>query len=196
MTDPRPGAPLLAAFFHLLDITVVAGLAVMVVLVFGNVVLRYGFNSGIDISEELSRIIFVWVIFLGTVIGFRERAHLGVDTITRHLPRAGRIACHVLSASVMLAICVLVFHGSYRQAVINLHNPAPVTGIPLAVGYGVSMFMTASIALMIMGSLRRALSGRLTDEELSQVRESEEERALPASADRPAVAIDREGQST
>jgi hypothetical protein len=30
-------------------------LALMVVLVFGNVVLRYGFNSGITVSEELSR---------------------------------------------------------------------------------------------------------------------------------------------
>jgi TRAP-type mannitol/chloroaromatic compound transport system permease small subunit len=33
-------------------------LALMVVLVFGNVVLRYGFNSGITVSEESSRYLF------------------------------------------------------------------------------------------------------------------------------------------
>ena len=55
-------------------------LAVMVVLVFGNVVLRYGFNSGITISEELSRWLLVWLTFLGAIVAVREHAHLGVDT--------------------------------------------------------------------------------------------------------------------
>jgi TRAP-type C4-dicarboxylate transport system permease small subunit len=40
-------------------------LASMVILVFGNVVLRYGFNSGITFSEEVSRFLFVWMVFLG-----------------------------------------------------------------------------------------------------------------------------------
>ena len=55
-------------------------LAVMVVLVFGNVVLRYGFNSGIAISEELSRWLLVWLTFLGAIVAVREHSHLGVDT--------------------------------------------------------------------------------------------------------------------
>ena len=42
-------------------------LAVMVVLVFGNVFLRYGFNSGITVSEELSRWLLVWLTFLGAI---------------------------------------------------------------------------------------------------------------------------------
>ena len=52
----------------------------MVVLVFGNVVLRYGFNSGITVSEELSRWLLVWLTFLGAIVAVREHAHLGVDT--------------------------------------------------------------------------------------------------------------------
>ena len=55
-------------------------LAVMVVLVFGNVVLRYGFNSGITISEELSRWLLVWLTFLGAIVAVREHSHLGVDS--------------------------------------------------------------------------------------------------------------------
>ena len=43
----------------------VACLAVMVLLLFGNVALRYLFNSGINVSDELSRLAFVWMIFLG-----------------------------------------------------------------------------------------------------------------------------------
>ena len=46
-------------------------LALMVVMVFGNVVLRYGFNSGITVSEELSRWLFVWMTFLGAIVALR-----------------------------------------------------------------------------------------------------------------------------
>ena len=47
-------------YCQLLSVVMVACLALMVVLVFGNVVLRYAANSGIAVSEELSRWLFVW----------------------------------------------------------------------------------------------------------------------------------------
>ena len=52
------------AYFRFLKFLVVFFLATMVILVFGNVVLRYGFNSGITVSEEVSRWAFVWLLFL------------------------------------------------------------------------------------------------------------------------------------
>ena len=52
-------------YCRILKATIAACLAVMVVLVFGNVVLRYVFNSGITMSEELSRWLMVWLTFLG-----------------------------------------------------------------------------------------------------------------------------------
>ena len=51
-----------------LELTIVACLAVMAILVFGNVVLRYGFDSGIAVSEELSRLLFVWLVLLGAML--------------------------------------------------------------------------------------------------------------------------------
>ncbi|NDY93052.1 TRAP transporter small permease, partial [Ideonella livida] len=56
---------LLKRYCQALEWALVGLLAVMVVLVFGNVVLRYAFNSGITVSEELSRWAFVWLTFLG-----------------------------------------------------------------------------------------------------------------------------------
>ena len=44
---------------RLIEIVIAAFLAVMVVMVFGNVVLRYAFNSGIIASEEVSRWLFL-----------------------------------------------------------------------------------------------------------------------------------------
>ena len=49
----------LNVYCRVIDVLIAVALAIMVVLVFGNVVLRYGFNSGITMSEELSRWLFV-----------------------------------------------------------------------------------------------------------------------------------------
>jgi len=59
---------LIGGYCRLLEYVIAGLLALMVVLVFGNVVLRYVFNSGITMSEELSRWLFVWLIFLGAII--------------------------------------------------------------------------------------------------------------------------------
>ena len=55
----------LRGYTRALDILSGLCLAIMVVLVFGNVVLRYTVNSGITASEELSRWLFVWLTFMG-----------------------------------------------------------------------------------------------------------------------------------
>src|SRR5436309_13082897 len=100
-------------------------LAVMVVLVFGNVVLRYGFNSGITISEELSRWLLVWLTFLGAIVALRQHAHLGVDSLVRMLPHNGRLLCFVLSYLLMLYADGLLTLGSWKQAVITFADRAP-----------------------------------------------------------------------
>ncbi|MCM2251273.1 MAG: TRAP transporter small permease subunit, partial [Ramlibacter sp.] len=64
------------AFFRLLELLVVLSLVAMVIMVFGNVVLRYGFNSGITVSDEMSRYCFIWLTYIGAMIAMRERAHL------------------------------------------------------------------------------------------------------------------------
>ena len=68
-----------------LELTIVACLAAMALLVFGNVVLRYGFNSGIAVSEELSRWLFLWLIFLGASIAVHEQGHMGSDMVMEKL---------------------------------------------------------------------------------------------------------------
>ena len=72
---------LIDRYCRLLEFAMAALLAVMVVLVFGNVVLRYGFNSGIAVSDEMSRWAFVWLTFLVAVVAMKEHGHLGSDML-------------------------------------------------------------------------------------------------------------------
>src|SRR3546814_13072124 len=68
-------------FYKFLEILLILLLSGMAIMVFLNVVLRYGFNSGINVSDELARYFFVWLPFIGAVVTFREHAHLGVETL-------------------------------------------------------------------------------------------------------------------
>jgi len=70
-------------FFRFLELLIVVAMVAMVGMVFGNVVLRYGFNSGIDISEEMSRYCFIWLTYIGAMVAMRDKAHVGVDIVIK-----------------------------------------------------------------------------------------------------------------
>ena len=111
-------------FCRLIEIVIAAFLALMVVMVFGNVVLRYAFNSGIVVSEELSR----W-LFSGSPSSAPSSpcgtAHLGTDFLVSRLPVAGKKICLVLGHLLMLYVCWLLFSGALAQARINSDVEAP-----------------------------------------------------------------------
>ena len=155
-----------------------ACLAVMVVLVFGNVVLRYGFNSGITVSEEVSRWLFIWITFLGAVVALKENSHLGVDMVVSKLPAWGKKLCLVASHGVMLYILWLLADGSLSQIKINWEVTAPVTGASMAIIYLASMVFAIGAAVLLVGNLLRLLTGRISNDELITIQESEEAAAL------------------
>lgn len=160
-------------YFKLLKLLIVLCMAAMVVLVFGNVVLRYAFNSGISVSEELSRWFFVWMIFLGALVAMRERAHLGLDSLVKRLPPLGKRICLVLGHGLMLYICWLIFNGSWQQAVINLHVVAPASGLSMALFYGAGLVFGAGAAATLVYELYLLMRGRLGEDELVMVKDSD-----------------------
>ncbi|MDR1708724.1 MAG: TRAP transporter small permease [Candidatus Accumulibacter sp.] len=157
-----------------MNFVIVASMVMMVVMVFGNVVLRYVFNSGISASEELARFCFLWLIFVGSVVVMRERGHLGVDSVVARLPRAGKIACTLLSNALMLWVCYLFFTGSWVQTRVGWETAAPATGIPMAFHYGVGLIMAVGVGIIVLHGTWRILTGQATEAELMQTVESEE----------------------
>jgi TRAP-type transport system small permease protein len=167
-----------AGYFHLLKIIIVACLAIMVILVFGNVVLRYAFNMGITLSEELSRFLFVWLTFLGAIVAFHERGHLGVDMVVGRLSPAGKKACLIVSQLLMLYVTWLFLEGSWQQTLINLDVKSPSAGMSMGLFYGVGIIFSLSVGVILIHDLYRVLTGRMRDDELVMVKESEEQEAF------------------
>ncbi len=163
-----------------LEALMALALAIMVVLVFGNVVLRYAFDSGITVSEEVSRWLFVWLTFLGAVVALKEHGHLGTDMLVGKLGPAGKKACLVVAQVLMLYVTWLLISGSVTQARINYDVEAPVTGASVAIFYGAGVFFGVSSAVLLLRELWRTLSGQLSESELVMVQESEDLAALEA----------------
>lgn len=160
---------------RIIDVMLAVALAVMVLLVFGNVVLRYGFNSGITTSEELSRWLFVWLTFLGAIVAMKDGAHLGSDALVSRLPRRGRQVLFVASHGLMLYVCWLLFRGASDLVQINLDATSAVMQVSMAWFYIPGMVLAVLGGLVLVNNLWRLARGQLTDADLIGVRESEEE---------------------
>jgi len=158
---------LLNGYVRLLEGVIAACMLLMVVLVLGNVVLRYGFNSGITVSEEISRWLFVWLTFLGALIGLRERAHLGTDALVARLGPRGKKVCLFIAHALMLLICWMLFRGSLEQTKINWDVSAPSSGASMAWFYSVGLVFSVSAALVTLLDLWKLVTGRSADAELS-----------------------------
>lgn len=166
---------LIAVYCRALEVLIATCLAVMVVLVFGNVVLRYAFNSGLTVSEELSRWLFVWMTFLGAIVAMKDGAHLGSDTLVSKLSLSGQKVFLVIGHVLMLFICWLLFVGSLNQVIINWESHSPVMELSMGLFYACGMVLAVSGALILIDRLLRLMTGKLEDSELIGVRESEEE---------------------
>lgn len=159
-------------FFRFLELLIVVAMVAMVGMVFGNVVLRYGFNSGIDISEEMSRYCFIWLTYIGAMVAMRDKAHVGVDIVIKALPRAGRKVCLFLSESLMLMINALFFIGTWKMHELQVTNISVVVGLSMIWIYGIGYVVSVVMGLINLKVLFQLLSGRLPDDDLVQVDES------------------------
>lgn len=89
-------------------LVVMAGAALMVVVVAAQVVMRYVFNGSFDWADEVSRIAFVWTIFLAIPLGIRDGTHVGIELLVSRLPvRLRRLVARLTSALAAMMMAVV-----------------------------------------------------------------------------------------
>ncbi|MEW6707570.1 MAG: TRAP transporter small permease subunit [Pseudomonadota bacterium] len=134
-------------------------LAAMALAVFVNVVLRYGFGSGIAASEELSRLLFVWMVFIGATAAYPKGEHMAFTSLLLLLRgRAGAWALkplmRLIHALVVLA-AGLVGWGAWQQVSVGLGSKSVVLGYPAALLPLPAFLACMAIAVMALANLLR-----------------------------------------
>jgi C4-dicarboxylate transporter DctQ subunit len=92
---------------------VIVMLALMTLLTFLQVVMRYGFNMGFSWALELTTVFFAIMIFVGISYGVRVGAHIGVDALVKRFPPGLRRATSIVVVLLCLLYAGLVIYGSW-----------------------------------------------------------------------------------
>lgn len=133
-------------FDHFLNIL----LAVMVVVVFAQVIFRFVLEAPLPWSEEVARYTMVWITFLGAALAIEKLAHPKVEVFVNLLPIRIRVPVHILA---ILLSCVfyliIVYYGS-QFVTSSIMQPSAVMRIPMGYVYTV---IPVSGLLLILNSL-------------------------------------------
>jgi TRAP-type transport system small permease protein len=143
---------------HLVEKLMALALGLIVLLVFSNVVGRYALGTSFAGAEELSRLLFVWLVFLGAILTLRRRAHLGVELVQARLPRKARRVCAVITHALTLYALWLFLVGSWAQTRIGLTNYSTVLRFPNAFIASAGLVCAASMMLIVAANLLKIVT--------------------------------------
>ena len=127
----------------------------MTLVVIAEVFARYVLSSSMAFSNELSRVLFVWTIFLGMPLALSRGRHVGISILDRVLPQAGaRGAIRASTVAALVALSVVFFKSielaarNWDQTLNTMSVSAGVYYLPIPIGIGVTIiylaFMTAT----------------------------------------------------
>lgn len=135
-----------------LRIAIGAILAALVVVVAMGVVYRYALQSSLSWGTEVPSIMLVWLVFLGSVVAYHERAHIAFTIITEALPpRWGRWSEVLILLITIIFFSIMAWLGlQLTQQTMNSLTPA--LRIPQAVIYAA---VPVSSVLIVLMSLTR-----------------------------------------
>lgn len=135
-------------------------MAVMAILVFMNVVMRYVFHSGIHGSDEISRLGFIWLSFLGAVAVMITGGHLGVDMLLRKLPKKSKIICGLVGRALMAWVLGMLVLGSWEQILLN-YGIVNMGAVPYPIwwNYAAGLFAGVGGLLWVLFDTLRLLKG-------------------------------------
>lgn len=142
---------------RLVEKLMAVALVLIVLLVFSNVVGRYALGTSFAGAEELSRLLFVWLVFLGAILTLRKRAHLGVELVQARLPRWARRISSVITHGLTLWALWLFLSGSWTQTQIGMHNYSTVLHYPNALMSASGMVCAASMMVIVGANLVKIL---------------------------------------
>ena len=127
-------------------------LGLMALSVFVNVVLRYGFGSGVAASEELSRLLFVWMVFIGATAAYPVGEHMAFTSFVSLLQKRPHLmtAATVLIRLLVLTACCLLGWGAWQQVVVGLDSHSVVLRYPTALLPLPALLCACAIGLMAL----------------------------------------------
>jgi TRAP-type C4-dicarboxylate transport system permease small subunit len=130
--------------FRGIEILIAIFLGAMIFFTFMNVILRQ-FGIGFPWSEEIARICFIYLIYLGAIIAARENQHLMIDTLICKLPPLGLI----------IWLMWILTNGAFLNAWNNRNDFWVATHFPVFLVHFAGVLLGASVIIISLVNLYR-----------------------------------------
>lgn len=145
------------------DTALIVMFAVMVGVIFFQVIMRYVFNNSLSWSEELGKFLFVWISWLGISIGHRRREHIRLTLVVDKFPFKTRKLVEALTELILIVICSITLYYGITMLKIQVNIPYAGIKISTAWGYlavvlGCGIFVLRAMAHLVE-DVRCALAG-------------------------------------
>ncbi|MGH1462315.1 MAG: TRAP transporter small permease [Neptuniibacter sp.] len=85
----------------------------MTLLVFAEVVARFGFNAGIHWAQEVTLLLAAWFVLFGASYGVKVGAHIGVDVFVKMFPHNTHRYITLIAIGLCLVYSGLFLYGSW-----------------------------------------------------------------------------------
>jgi len=159
------------ALFRGIEILIAFFLAVMIALVFANVVLRYCFSTGFAWSEEIARLCFIYLVYLGSIGAMRDNQHLGLDTVLARVPEHAQKVIYFLVQAAIIWVMVILTQGSWQLVIQNLADRWVATQIPVFLVYGVGLITGIAIIILALVNIYRLAVLKISVNALLSIRD-------------------------
>lgn len=138
-------------FNRLEEIILVLMFAAMVLVIFGQVIMRYVFDNSLSWSEELGKFLFVWISWIGISIGAKRKEHIKITMLIDKCSPKIAIFCEILSELIVFAICgITAYYGMelvYSQAHIYF------AGIRISMSWGYLSVVLGCLIMMFRNAI-------------------------------------------
>jgi C4-dicarboxylate transporter DctQ subunit len=143
--------------------------SVMVILTFTQVLSRFIFNLSLGWSEEISRFLFVWLVYISAAMAAKHRRHIRVELIDQFLPRTLSKWAGLLSDLLWIFFSLFVAYQGFivMQKIMGHGQLSPAVQLPMGWVYLVIPFGFVLMAIRVTQGIVARFRGedQLTEEE-------------------------------
>lgn len=134
-------------------------IAVMVIVVFLQVVFRFIIQSSLAWSEEMARYLLIWITFLGASIGIKKKSHIGVEVVVNLFSEKIQAFIRIITNVITMTFLVAVIIWSQRLLTIVSQQRSPAMEISMAIPYAAIVVSSVLMALYILYNILSDIIG-------------------------------------
>jgi TRAP-type C4-dicarboxylate transport system permease small subunit len=141
---------------------------IMLITTFVAIISRYVFHYAIIWSPEVSRYLYIYIIFIGTFLGIKHKKHIGLDIVVDRLPNKIKKVVEISRNLSMMVFFIFLAYLGFKFSVIGMSQMTLALGISkgwiyLVIPIG-AIFMFISTFQQTLRSLSKVKSGGKEDE--------------------------------